>query len=568
MSQLARPAGRPGPCLGLTLLLVAAQAGPARAQVVRSWQKISSTSGGLVGPLANNARFGVSAAGLGDLDGDGTPDMIVGANLDPDGGPFRGSVTVLFLNPSGTVRAEQKISSTQGGFSGPIHDFYLFGTSVDALGDLDGDGVTEVAVGAPLEDGGGSRRGAVWVLFLHSDGTVKANVKIGHGSGGFTGTLQDVDQFGAAVAGLGDLDGDGVEDLAVGAELDDDGGSDTGAVCVLFLKTDGTVKAHTKISPTSGGFGGALSDLDRFGSGLGLIGDLDGDGIVDLGVGAVRDDDGAISLFSDRGAAWLLFLNSNGTVRAWQKISDLAGGFPGVLDDLDHFGQALAGLGDFDHDGVLDLAVGAPGDDDGGTDRGAVWILLLRTDGTVHGHLEVNDLFGGFGGTLANADDFGQAIGLPGDVDGDGLADMLVGAPRADDGGTDRGAAWVLFDECYAVARVAFRNAGNPSGFVAVTSPVIGVDWECAVDILSQGAVASIVGVSLGGPATPGLGTAFGQLLCLPPFLPFDVAAGMHALPVPDDCRLVGQTVCTQAATVAPGIVRLQNALDATFGTL
>jgi hypothetical protein len=88
-------------------------------------------------------------------------------------------------------------------------------------------------------------------------GSVIRRQPIGPGVGGFTGTLGD-DSFGAAVASLGDLNGDGVADLAVGAPDDDDGGPSRGAIWILFLKTDGTVLTQTKISQTQGGFTGVL----------------------------------------------------------------------------------------------------------------------------------------------------------------------------------------------------------------------------------------------------------------------------------------------------------------------
>ncbi len=96
-------------------------------------------------------------------------------------------------------------------------------------------------------------------------GTVLSHQKISDTQGGFTGELEDVNRFGNSVASLGDLDGDGVGDLAVGAYIDGDGGTERGAVWVLFLNPDGTVKSHQKISDTQGTFTGSLDDLDWFG---------------------------------------------------------------------------------------------------------------------------------------------------------------------------------------------------------------------------------------------------------------------------------------------------------------
>ena len=86
--------------------------------------------------------------------------------------------------------------------------------------------MADLAVGAQYDDDGGSDRGAVYVLFLNADGTVRAEQKISDTAGGLTATLNDSDSFGYSVAGVGDVDGDGVADLAVGASADDDGGSD------------------------------------------------------------------------------------------------------------------------------------------------------------------------------------------------------------------------------------------------------------------------------------------------------------------------------------------------------
>ncbi|MCP3936626.1 MAG: hypothetical protein GY708_14765, partial [Actinomycetia bacterium] len=411
---------------------------------VATEQKISDTAGGLTAILDNSDRFGYSLASIGDVDGDGIADIAVGALYDDDGGPDRGAVYVLFLNADGTVKAEQKISSLTGGLTGPLDDLDYFGWSVAGIGDVDGDGITDIAVGAISDDDGGSNRGTVYVLFLNAGGTVKAEQKISSTTGGLTGPLDSGDLFGTSVAGIGDVDGDGITDIAVAAEGDDDGGSYRGAVYVLFLNADGTVKAEQKISSTVGGLTGPLEDLDYFGSSMAGVGDLDGDGIADIAVGARWDDDGG----SNRGAVYVLFLNADGTVKAEQKISSVAGGLAGPLDNGDYFGQSVAGVGDLDGDGITDVTVGTLQDDDGGTNRGAVYVLLLNADGTVKAEQKISSTTGGLTGPLDDWDYFGSSVAGVGDLDGDGIIDIAVGAIYDDDGGTDRGAVYVLNLAC------------------------------------------------------------------------------------------------------------------------
>ena len=120
-------------------------------------------------------------------------------------------------------------------------------------------------------------------LFAQGNGTVKVYQKIGTNAGNFTGHLADGDVFGFSSAALGDFDGDGVGDLVVGARGDNDGGLDTGAIWLLFMNVDGTVKAHRKISATVGGFTGVLDTLDNFGFDVTTLGDMDGNGVVMLG---------------------------------------------------------------------------------------------------------------------------------------------------------------------------------------------------------------------------------------------------------------------------------------------
>ncbi len=531
---------------------------------VKAEQKIAPTVGGFGGMLVPYDFFGCSLAALGDLDGDGVQDLAVGAKGDNDGGVDRGAAWILFLTEAGTVKAAQKISDTVGGFGGALDDSDYFGSSLATLGDLDGDGVDDLAVGADGDDDSGNRRGAAWILFLNADGTVKAEQKISDTSGGFGGGLENSDYFACSLAAMGDLDGDGVQDLVAGARYDNDGGYHRGAVWILFLNVDGTVQAEQQISDTTGGFSHWLADFDYFGSSVVSPGDLDGNGVPDALVGApgtdtggsnrgevailLLENDGTVSgscwlvdgygailgplddgdgfgtsvassgdldadglpelvvgapgdddAGGDRGAVWVLFLRPDLGLRAAQKISATTGGFAGALDDDDLFGFAASSLDDLDGDGLDELVVGAPGDDDGGVNRGSVWILFLDTTGAVRSEVKISDTAGGFGGGLADRDLFGSAVACVGDLDGDGFGDLVVGAPGDDGAGSDHGAVWILYLDAggsvHASTRVA-EGAGLAAGILD-DGDRFGTSLASGRDLDGDGTIDLAVGAAL-----------------------------------------------------------------------
>ena len=176
----------------------------------------------------------------------------------------------------------------------------------------------DLAVGATRDDGietDATRDfGALYFLFLNADGTVKSHSLIDTQSSLIGSVLRPRDRFGSDVVLLEDADGDGVEDVAVGAFGEDP--LKVGRVFVLHLDTNGSVKSYTEISAGLGGFAPPLGKGDRFGISL-ASDDLDGDGLRDLVIGAAGDDDGG----AESGALWVCLLNATGRVRAFEKIS-------------------------------------------------------------------------------------------------------------------------------------------------------------------------------------------------------------------------------------------------------
>ena len=317
--------------------------------------------------LANNAFFGISVVSLGDLDGDGVPDLAVGAEFDNASGTYRGTVHVILMNADGTVKSTSEINGATP--NGPVlPDYSDFGTSVASMGDFDGDGVTDLAAGSSQTD-------TVYIMLMNAGGTVKSTSEI-NGTTPNGPDLADHDYFGRAMASLGDLDGDGVTDLAVGAYFDNAGGTNKGTVHIMLMNADGTVKSTSEINDLTPN-GPVLTTHDHFGAAVASMGDLDGDGVTDLAVGAYGDDGRGIPGDDGRGAVHIMLMNADGTVKSTSEINGTTPNGP-VLADNDNFGRSVASMGDFDGDGVTDLVAGIyAGSDAGGINRGAVHIVTL-----------------------------------------------------------------------------------------------------------------------------------------------------------------------------------------------
>jgi len=325
--------------------------------------------------------FGSSSAWLGDLDADGPRDIAVGAPSDRLHAPGHGVVWLLRLDEHGQPRARSELAPPAIETSKEDPRPARFGEALATLGDLDGDGAPELAIGAPGAEFP-RQLGAVFVTFLTRDGKVARSVELGAQAPLRAAGVGPYSGIGCALAHLGDLDGDGATELAVGqspnwflaSKLDPSRSFEFDrSVLLASIERHGSVRRVRKIGGAELGL-----ELDHgfLGGSLAAIGDVDGNGVADLAIGDSIDDEGGRS----RGAVWIALLNADGSVRGKQKIGDWSGNFTGLLRDEDHFGGALAGPGDVDGDTVPDLLVAS--------DR-SIWTLLLRPDGTVRAHEQI-----------------------------------------------------------------------------------------------------------------------------------------------------------------------------------
>jgi hypothetical protein len=387
-------------------------------------------------------QLGRGLSGAGDVDGDGLDDILIAAYINSEAGGGAGkSYLILGSTLAAHPEALFDLRDADCAFLGAASGDYA-GRSLSSAGDVDGDGLGDIILGAAGTRGDGDDDAigtAYLVLGSSLAASTASSLNLRDADFSFHGERHQ-DNAGSRVGSAGDVDGDGLDDLFMASPYSDEAGHNAGkAYVVLASSVAEAASNRIELADADYAIIGEAED-DWAAESIRSAGDVDGDGLDDIILGATGNDEGGYYA----GKAYLVLGKSLATAPDGRlELADADFSFPGERRD-NRCGRSVSGAGDLDGDGLDDLVIGSTGNDEMGRAEGKVYAILGRTlaaSATASIDLATADF--AFIGEY-NANFAGSSVSDAGDVNGDGLDDILIGATGNDDGGGNAGKTYLL----------------------------------------------------------------------------------------------------------------------------
>ena len=452
----------------------------------------NGTEGVVINGVSLGDRAGVSISSAGDINGDGFDDVIIGAfRAGPNGADSGGSYVVF--GKAGGFSSSLQLSTINGSNGFKINgvaagDFS--GRSVAAAGDVNGDGFDDLMIGSFLASPNGAESGQVHVVYGKAS-AFNATLELSalNGSDGFSiDGVNAGDRLGFSVRGAGDVNADGIDDFILGASLSATNGADSGSAYLVFGQTGfGSSFDLSTLNGTNGFVINGVSADDQLGISVNAAGDVNGDGIGDVVVGAFLDDPNG----AESGAAFVVFGKTT-PFAATLNPATLNGSTGFIINGVssaDNAGRSVSSAGDFNGDGFADILIGANAADGSAAGSGSAYVVFGQA-GPFASTINLSTLTGANGFKLNGivaGDRAGLTVSSAGDVNGDGLDDLLVAADRANANGIRSGETYLVLGRSSAMpASINMSALSGADGFVLNG---INAQDSSAVDVRDAGDV-------------------------------------------------------------------------------